>query len=231
MAIESKKAETARLNKLKQVEKALKRVRADWDWGVEIRDGDDGKRNFNSRMAAKRGCHLDIIEKLRQIADPKVGYTEVELESLLGRARKNGLAIGTSTLFKFVTVTPKKRLQDFEKLAIRHKWSRRKIQAEILSRFGGHKVKRGGRQANLPFNAEDLLLDLADRCFYWRRLYDLLKRPMEAEATKKKPVRLGDLSEDVRKLLKSAVATLERLEAAIRPLREIGGAKQASRKS
>ena len=76
---------------------------------------------------------------------------------------------------------------------------------------------------NLVTTTDALLLDLVERCYWWRRLLHQLKKPLGDD---EKEVRLTDLSGEIQKRLKKAVAALERLEAAIRPLREIGGGER-----
>jgi hypothetical protein len=154
-----------------KVEAAINGIRKAWALGRKIRAGCGMRAGRGERlivrMAGRHHIGEDLARKLRQIADPQAGYGRQELERLLRLCRRHGRPLGISHLSKFVTIGDKRMRAGFQREAIRGGWSRARIQAELLRRFGYR--RRGGRRRRITDDPEVLLMGLVALCNTWRR--------------------------------------------------------------
>ena len=119
-----------------------------------------------SELAAKYGMTRDKCQKLRQMENPKTGYTKQQLEKRYKYFRKEGLALTVTHFMKLVSVPTRIHRDRLTRKAVKQKWSTQQLQREIL-KLNGRRM-RGGRK---PFVAtgDGFASELESQLFSWSR--------------------------------------------------------------
>jgi len=125
--------------------------------------------------AKRLSLNETVVRKLRQIADPKEGFTEQELEALFSLCRKMQWVIGPSYLYKFVSIPKNHRQREkFIREAARGGWNRARIDLEI--RFRHRQRPYGGRSPQIPEGANAVRLQATRMCERWLNWFEELQR-------------------------------------------------------
>ena len=155
----------------RRVEQSLKDIEKFYAQGSE-----SFERNPERRMAyggmlevQKRGTSPEMLRKARAFADPKVGYTRRELDRLIKDARHAEYALGFSHIIRLLSVPKGEARCRLEQLAIAGKWSRNRLDSEILKEFGQRRAL-AGRHAHTPDDAGEALVSIAKLCRRWKGL-------------------------------------------------------------
>ena len=141
-----------------------------------------------SELAAKYGLTRDKCQKLRQLANPKTGYTKQQLEKWYKYFRKEGLALTVTHFVKLVSVPTRNHRDRLTRKAVKQKWSTQQLQREILKLNGRRML--GGRK---PFVAtgDGFASELESQLFSWSQW---LVFHLEANADME-PMLRGELNE------------------------------------
>ena len=73
---------------------------------------------------------------------------------------------------------PKKQREPLQRQAIENRWGAKKLNLEILKRFGSRKPYVG-RHRSWPADVNEARFQLARHCDQWRRLYNSLCLPID----------------------------------------------------
>ena len=153
-----------------------------------------------SELAAKYGLTRDKSQKLRQLANPKLGYTEKQLKSWYEYFRREGLALTLTHFIKLVSVEDGRQRNRLTREAVKQKWSTQQLQREIL-KLSGRRM-RGGRKPVIV-TGDGFASELESQLYSWERW---LSYHLEANKDIKPKLR-KDLN-DVKKRLKKIHDTL-----------------------
>ena len=151
-------------------------------------------------LAAKYGMTRDKCQKLRQMANPKTGYTEKQLKSWYEYFRREGLALTLTHFIKLVSVEDGRQRNRLTREAVKQKWSTQQLQREILKHNG--RRMRGGRKPVIV-TGDGFASELESQLYSWERW---LSYHLEANKDIKPKLR-KDLN-DVKKRLKKIHDTL-----------------------
>ena len=119
-----------------------------------------------SELAAKYGITRDKSQKLRQLANPKTGYTKQQLEKWYKYFRKEGLALTVTHFMKLVSVPTRNHRDRLTRKAVKQKWSTQQLQREIL-KLSGRRM-RGGRKPMIV-TGDGFASELESQLFSWSR--------------------------------------------------------------
>lgn len=147
-----------------------------------------------SELAAKYGITRDKCQKLRQMANPKTGYTEKQLKKCYEDFRKAGLALTVSHFIKLVSVEDGRQRNRLTREAVKYKWSTHKLQREIL-KLSGRRMQ-GGRKPMIV-TGDGFASELESQLYSWERWLSY-----HIEANKDIKPKLRKDLEDVKKRLK-----------------------------
>ncbi len=154
----------------RRVEQSLRDIEKFYD------QGKGSLEQYRERMAyggmlevQKRGTSTEMLRKARVCADPKVGYTRRELDQLIKDARESGYALGFSHIIRLLSVPKGEARCRLERLAIAGKWSRNRLDSEILKKFGQRRAL-AGRHAHTPEDAGEALVSIAKLSRKWKGL-------------------------------------------------------------
>ena len=141
-----------------------------------------------SELAAKYGLTRDKCQKLRQMANPKTGYTKQQLEKWYKYFRKGGLALTVTHFVKLVSVPTRNHRDRLTRKAVKQKWSTQQLQREIL-KLSGRRM-RGGRKPVIV-TGDGFASELESQLYSWSRW---LGYHLEANADME-PMLRGELNE------------------------------------
>ena len=153
-----------------------------------------------SELAAKYGLTRDKCQKLRQLANPKLGYTEKQLKSWYEYFRREGLALTLTHFIKLVSVEDGRQRNRLTREAVKQKWSTQQLQREIL-KLNGRRM-RGGRKPVIV-TGDGFASELESQLYSWERW---LSYHLEANKDIKSKLR-EDLN-DVKQRLEAIHSTL-----------------------
>jgi hypothetical protein len=151
-----------------KVEAAITQIEARYRIGQEIlKKSNEGSMPGGIKAEAEHyQINRDTCQKLRAMAAKETGYSRAELNRLYAKFRRAKHALQITHFVKLVSV-PKGELRDeLTDLALKHRWSSHRLQAEILARQGRRRV--GGRR---PAAADkcNIEAELARNLWAWDR--------------------------------------------------------------
>ena len=99
-----------------------------------------------------------------QFANPKIGYSESELDTLLRMCRDSNFPIGYSLVIRLLAV-PKQDRVSVQKRVIQQRMKRRDLDNYISSKYGAR--RQGGRKPKKYKSTDEALAGLRSMCLAW----------------------------------------------------------------
>ena len=124
-------------------------------------------------LSRYRELNDDTQRRIKQFADPILGYTTKELEVFLSHCEKHDYAIGFSVLTRLLAV-PKDRREEAQTLAVKMKWGRRDLNNHIKATLGTRQL--AGRRPKRFQDPQMLKAAIQSSCFSWCRQADSMKK-------------------------------------------------------
>lgn len=124
-------------------------------------------------LSRYRTLNDDTQRRIKQFADPILGYTTKELESLLSLCEKHDYAIGFSVLTRLLAI-PKERREEAQSLAVKMKWGRRDLNHHIKATLGTRQL--AGRRPKRFQDPQLLKAAILATCLSWCRQADSMKK-------------------------------------------------------
>lgn len=124
-------------------------------------------------LSRYRDLNDDTQRRIKQFADPILGYTAKELEVFLGHCEKDDYTIGFSVLTRLLAV-PKDRREEAQTLAIKMKWGRRDLNHHIKATLGTRQL--AGRRPKRFQDPQLLKAAIQASCLSWCRQADSMKK-------------------------------------------------------
>ena len=151
-----------------KVEAAIRQIEARYRIGQEIlKKSDEGTASGGIKAEAEHyGINRDTAQKLRAMAAKETGYSQTELNRLYKKFRKAKHALQITHFVKLLSVPKGELREELTDLALKHRWSSHRLQAEILARQGRRRI--GGRRPAVAdkYNIE---AELARYLWAWDR--------------------------------------------------------------
>lgn len=215
-----------------EVAEACRALRAAHKTGLQILEkyGESAQygKNELAGEAKRLGINEDLVRKIRQFANPKIGYTPGELDRLVKLCEKNRRALGITTVCKLVTVAKADGQREaFEEEVIVNRWTLKRVENELFQRLG--RRRKGGRRRAVSDTELGLLSQIDGLCDSWERWYAQVKSETENAESQAKP--LDCLTQAVKNKLEAATEAVEELrKTAERAAREARKAGEADKK-
>jgi hypothetical protein len=185
----------------KQVDAAVRTVRAIFDEGVTLRNmlrkataRGERKMAWVEKEAEKRGMNRDYLWKAMMFTDPETGFNTDELEELCRLVKDNRRIVGRAFVAKLVSIPKKSRMMFAEEILTKG-LSLNELDDLLTQRYG--RRKRGGRRPRMLANRKDTLVGLDSMCVSWTRMFQFLSEE-PAPRTSGRSIRLAGLPDDVR---------------------------------
>lgn len=132
------------------------------------------KSNADEKLYRKfRELNEDSQRRIRQFADPVLGYTTVELDELLSQCVKHDYNLGFSVLTRLLAI-PKESRQEAQALTVKLKWGRRDLNHHIKATFGTRQP--AGRRPKRFNNPQMLKAAIQSTCLSWCRQATSMKK-------------------------------------------------------
>jgi len=142
-----------------EVAKSLKQIRGYYDLGARV---PDTKYGATKSAAERLKLNVDSMRACRRF---RMQYTPAQLQQLCKACQVGEYPIGWTRVLLLLTVPDATQREALIKQAIRGKWSKSQLQAEIRRRYGRRAMKGAGRPTKLdtersPESAYDKGLEL-----------------------------------------------------------------------
>lgn len=192
-----------------------------------LRQHPPGKRHRLEAIrqeAAEHHLNPDTVYKIRAFASTR-GYTDAELQTLIGLCWKHSRALGFAFIPRFMTISRKSERAVFARQAIENHWSLAAVERELVNRHRGQR-RAVGRKPGVTGSVRDLCAGLQTKSIYWRHLRQVLHEKHVPGSARSY---WSALSADVRKRLDNAVDVIEALEEALHDYLKQPAGKRKSR--
>ena len=168
-------------------------------------------RTITIRAAAEKWrTNEDYVWKMSKFADPKTGFTLVELGRLCRWATDNGRIVGFSLAMKLLTFADKAERMKFAEKVLAEGMSLDEVNTYLVRRFG--RRQHGGRRPRMLASVDDMLVGIEGKCLGWSKLYDWLHEPSDAAPPGRLSIHWDDLSADLQEGLTGIVRAAARLQ-------------------
>ena len=157
------------------------------------------------KVAREYAMHPEMVRKARQLA---ASYSRSDLEKLESLGRRHGHCLGLTHLIRLMTV-PKGQRETLQRQAIHEGWGAKKLNSEIIKRFGS-RMPSAGRHHPPPADVKEAHFRLAQYCDQWRRLSSSLRSPVDDPEDRQRYV-WARLRPSVRKQIKQVDEVLAKL--------------------
>lgn len=116
--------------------------------------------------ARRRKINPDTARKLRQLADPKTGFTRSELDGVVALCTTYEYPIALSVIFRCLPV-PKGERKRLLQEAAQGRWNRRRLALELRERYPSR--RQGDRKPKVVGEFNEAVLQLQDSAFQLAR--------------------------------------------------------------
>ena len=138
---------------------AIQQIRTLWDTGD------------NATLPAPKDPGYELARNAHRFHEC---YSQEELEELLTLLAKHKPPWGYSHVWKLVSIEDKRLRKRVQRLAIKGKWGRSRLQAEIIALRG--RVKHGGRRRAVTGDVAMCMVKLDQEVDRWLRLLENITR-------------------------------------------------------
>jgi hypothetical protein len=192
------------VSKKADVSEALSRLRQFHAQGTKSLTKYPGRVQYGSmRDVDDKGGSSEMLRKARKFAEL---YTVDELDDLCDLCERHSFALGVGHVFRLLRI--QKDRKGFFRKAIKHRWSVKQLDVEVLRRNKSH--SQAGRRRRVPGDNIDACFQIYRFCGQWRRLTQSLQTP--AFRAPKGPFRYrSDLPRSIRDNLHAADNVLKKL--------------------
>jgi hypothetical protein len=184
--------------KCDKVEAAIQQIKDRYRIGLKImkKCGKFSAPNAIKAEAEYYGINRDTAQKLRAMAAKETGYSQTELNRLYKKFRKAKHALQITHFVKLLSVRKGELREELTDLALKHRWSSHRLQAEILARQGRRRV--GGRRPAAA-DKNNIEAELARNLWAWDRWIVTQKDAIESLRPELQKL-VGKLSKRIRKI-------------------------------
>jgi hypothetical protein len=193
------RVKSSNVSKKADVSEALSRLRQFHAQGTKSLTKYPGRVLYGSMIALdEKGGSSEMLRKARQFAEV---FALDELNDLCDLCERHSFAQGVGHVFRLLRI--QKDRKGFFQTAIKHRWSVKQLDVEILRRNKSH--SQAGRRRRVPADKLDACFQIYRFCDQWRRLTQSLQSPGRALQYRR------DLGRDIRESLQKADKVLKQL--------------------